>query len=882
MLAAGQDAALTGPATVSWSGHDLAGRPHAETVAGSSLTTTWDTWDHPVGLALPSGSAYTRTFDTLDQLASVTGTAGLPGASWTWGGGRLYGVETAGGVTTHLIYSGQPGVTAPPGASDSPWRLAGLSWGAGGATWGTLGYAYRGTADLPGDGAKLGRSATGDLAASLDWSWQLDAASRLIGASSGVGSDFRQGYGEADQLVTLARDDTGDSAELGSGPSGRLTERDGVTFGYDASGRRTSDDRASYRWDWRGRLAEVTISPDAGSPFAGHQIQYLYDGVGRLRARVHLGPDDGSGSRPFIEYRSFLWEGNALLEEEGWGSNDGTWDDPASDLFPRWRRTYVPGPGLDDAPAVRVEIFEPEDTPYPDATYAFLRDELGTVVGVVQDGSSTDPGLLVRYLYTPYGEAHAEAGPELRRLLFDNDRTTVDTYEQTVADPATHAAGALLLGLSLPADPATIAAGIALTDDTAGTVLAQGADYVAVGILEQPETVALLPLEGWVRGHSYRVTLTGSLTDTAGRTLTQARELALVIPAEGAVTAAAPPDLAVTYDSVAAASSDLGGRFPGGQTMLFQGLWTDPTTGLAYARNRWYDPHNAAWLSEDPLGPVDSSNLYAFVGWGPASATDPMGLRGPAVDPDTRIYRLLRSEVEENERHKEEAVQAYRDLRFLLRWDVLKYNLIDPTHSQAVALAALRLLWHGINVPLSAPGMSLMLEPEAIVAGPTKVVRVKKAAEALEELDDLARGASTVDRTVSEVEYVVDEAGRTVSAEGRIAGPHPGRSKGYRPEPTGGRTPGEHRGHLIPEGGVDDPTLVNVRENIISEARRSNLSAKKQLDTLVSRIAAQNPDAVVRLRAEPLRRAGEARPFAVTYTVTKDGEVVHAVTIINE
>ena len=248
------------------------------------------------------------------------------------------------------------------------------------------------------------------------------------------------------------------------------------------------------------------------------------------------------------------------------------------------------------------------------------------MVGVAEDGPSPDPGLLVRYLYTPSGEAHAEAGPELRRLLFDNDRTTVDTYEQTVADPATHAAGALLLGLSLPADPATIAAGIALTDDTIGTVLLQGTDYIAVPIPEQPGTLALLPLEGWQRGHSYRVTLTASLADTAGRPLTQPRDLALVIPAEGAVTAAAPPDLAVNYDSVAAASSHLGGRFPGGQTMLFQGLWADPTTGLAYARNRWYDPHNAAWMSGDPVGPVDSSNLYAFVGWGPQMGADPMGL----------------------------------------------------------------------------------------------------------------------------------------------------------------------------------------------------------------------------------------------------------------
>ena len=58
----------------------------------------------------------------------------------------------------------------------------------------------------------------------------------------------------------------------------------------------------------------------------------------------------------------------------------------------------------------------------------------------------------------------------------------------------------------------------------------------------------------------------------------------------------------------------------------FQGLWTDPVTGIAYARNRWYDARTASWLSEDPLGAVDSPNLYAFVGWGPQAGRDPMGL----------------------------------------------------------------------------------------------------------------------------------------------------------------------------------------------------------------------------------------------------------------
>ncbi len=252
------------------------------------------------------------------------------------------------------------------------------------------------------------------------------------------------------------------------------------------------------------------------------------------------------------------------------------------------------------------------------------------MVGVVEDGSSPDPDLLLRYLYTPpTGRRTRRPGRSPAGCSLTNNRTTVDTYVQTVADSATHAAGAPPLTLSLPADPATLASGVTLTD-TAGALLVEGTDYVALPLPDGPEVLALLPLAGWAREHAYRVTLTTDLADTAGRPLRPGMaDLPILIPAEGAVTAAAPPDLAIAYDSVAAASATLGGRFPGGQTLLFQGLWTDPTTGLAHARNRWYDPHNASWLSEDPLGPVDSVNLYAFVGWGPHMGTDPLGLRDP-------------------------------------------------------------------------------------------------------------------------------------------------------------------------------------------------------------------------------------------------------------
>ncbi|MFL6247285.1 MAG: RHS repeat-associated core domain-containing protein [Thermoanaerobaculia bacterium] len=42
-------------------------------------------------------------------------------------------------------------------------------------------------------------------------------------------------------------------------------------------------------------------------------------------------------------------------------------------------------------------------------------------------------------------------------------------------------------------------------------------------------------------------------------------------------------------------------------------------------RNRWFDPGTGTWLSPDPLGYRDSSNLYAFAGGDPVNRQDPLG-----------------------------------------------------------------------------------------------------------------------------------------------------------------------------------------------------------------------------------------------------------------
>jgi len=63
-----------------------------------------------------------------------------------------------------------------------------------------------------------------------------------------------------------------------------------------------------------------------------------------------------------------------------------------------------------------------------------------------------------------------------------------------------------------------------------------------------------------------------------------------------------------------------------GNTTLFQGrLWV-PELGLYSYRARWYDPELGDFLERDPLGPVDSPNLYQALGRNPINITDPQGL----------------------------------------------------------------------------------------------------------------------------------------------------------------------------------------------------------------------------------------------------------------
>ena len=613
--------------------YDLGGRPSSTTLGtGAVLTPSWDVFSRPTSVAVSSASfgtpSFGRNFDVLDRAirSEVTGSTAIPGASFGWGGrGNLTEIKT----------QGRPAF-AQSRTYDAPGRVSSFGF-ASGTPWGEVAVTHR-----PGDSYMTGRTAPANgLFGHQDFSFTPDGRLRLTSARASTLEGFALTYGSADELLRTSLESGGDLRTLTAGPSGRIASRGGVAYAYDAAGERTEDDRFLYTWTWRGELSALQVkdqwppkaSGDAPvvSPFAGDKLFFEYDALGRLTARVHKGrlaqSTDPDSSRPFISRREYLWNGPVLLsevEKDGQGAL-------------RWRRTLVPGPtGLDDAVQMRVEDFGSGTTPVL-RDFSFVRDELGTVLGLVDEKAqepSRGPPVVARYLYTPFGEAHVETGPELLSAAFDSTLTSLNGTPQNAPVPQQTVAGGVIFHFTLSLDPGTLAGGVSIErwNLSEGSWEAVPSGTFLLG-LDQSDARNLLavPLDCWAKTTRYRIRLTPTLKDELARAFQGPQgqspfDAIIEVPADGV----APPIYGRTfpfeYDAIRAAGDTVGGRVPGGMNLLFAGMWCDPVSGLYYARARWLQPRDGSWLSEDPAGSVDSENRYAYVGWRPNEYTDPWGL----------------------------------------------------------------------------------------------------------------------------------------------------------------------------------------------------------------------------------------------------------------
>jgi RHS repeat-associated protein len=697
---------------VAFTGYDAVGRPASEVVGSRApVLRQYDVWSRQTAIQLPSGvgkdpsspfAGYQRSFDNLDRLVglqSLDPTSPTPpiadlGATWAWGGSaRLYSQTTNGALKTAHRYSylGSGLGPQPGGTVTTPWRLGIVSVGSSTSStpatsapaqlWGQMGYGYR-----AGDGAKLGREVlsqtpSNNLFANQGFAYKVDNALRLTDALSGQGAmdgtftpvqtskSFTIGYGDGDEVLSMTEASavtppppgTPTQVTQQSGDEGRITQRNAVPIAYDPEGHRTEDDRFRYSWNWRGELVAIDVKPlwagrNAGdpavtSPYPEHQVRLERDALGRVFAKLHLGPRPPGATddctRAVLSKRELLWDGDTLLSEASYGPSGPYCNQTPAPI--QWRKSYVPGAsGLDDAVQMRVEVYDASGSSVvSDELYDYVRDEQGTVQSLVREprtgtGNPSSPEVVVRYLYSPYGEAYAEAGAELRRATFDETVLSVTRPDGTNASqaPGTNAPGAFRFVLSTPLDPTTIASGVTLeklTGTNPGTVPPA---ELAIGLGTSPEDILVLPLQGWERGASYRVKLTSSLRDTLGRPLAasaSASALFFAIPQTAPVLY--DVGFPAVFENHLAAGNSAGGAFPGGQPHLWQGAYTCEITGLQFKRARVYDPRTASWLSPDPLGDVDSPSVYAYVAGRPYVGVDPLGLEWTA-DSRRQLHQL--------------------------------------------------------------------------------------------------------------------------------------------------------------------------------------------------------------------------------------------------
>ncbi|WP_269765456.1 RHS repeat-associated core domain-containing protein [Burkholderia ubonensis] len=74
--------------------------------------------------------------------------------------------------------------------------------------------------------------------------------------------------------------------------------------------------------------------------------------------------------------------------------------------------------------------------------------------------------------------------------------------------------------------------------------------------------------------------------------------------------------------------------------LRFQGQQVDEETGLAYNRNRYYDPYSGRFVSKDPIGLAGGINVYQYAP-NPTGWVDPLGLSGfePKVLTSGTVFR---------------------------------------------------------------------------------------------------------------------------------------------------------------------------------------------------------------------------------------------------
>ncbi len=398
------------------------------------------------------------------------------------------------------------------------------------------------------------------------------------------------------------------------------------TFSHGNGAERVSDGRFTYEFDASGRLISATEIA-AG----GRRILYDYSANNRLVGRR---AEYGTAPNWKLEDRPAILADDALPADTTF-----VWDPITDRLAAVYAadgsliREYVHGGNAYDDP---LAVITPDGALYP------IYDEAGA--GLLQAILNSRGEVISRSVIDgAYGEDElALAGAAVDRIAIAATTSSAGTLESITVtirtteslDPATVASGARLAivdqtgavvrsSTTTPTlfdnDPSTLRWTLTSSEWTAFVASLPPTAQLSIAVTNTLRAAAwspdlpILPAPSWTTLHS-----TTTLPAEHREPLTSLATWITTLPPATTRTTAlfSAPSLA----ALATPPTQILG------TSSFQAMpFSEAATGLIYARARWYDSSTGSFLSPDPSGYADSSNLYAFAGGDPVNGRDPSG-----------------------------------------------------------------------------------------------------------------------------------------------------------------------------------------------------------------------------------------------------------------
>jgi RHS repeat-associated protein len=399
---------------------------------------------------------------------------------------------------------------------------------------------------------------------------------------------------------------------------------------------RTDDARYHYDFDEKEHLRAITekLIPN-GTQSRLIRVRYSFDGFGRIVGRrVEVAPI--SNGQPPIERDWTLATPDVVATQPLPAATSFVWD-PVTDnllaIFPEGAsrtaaaplRQFIHGSMAMDDP---IEVVTADARLFP----IFDEPGAGTLQAVINESGQIAGRRLTADPYAENQYTIAAPAVDQVKLTQNPDRSVAITLHATEPlDATTIAAGTRLAALAANgtvvrtssavaalSDPNTITWTLTPADWTALTTNASSLSIAATSSLRSTTFGLQIP----ILPATPEMSSTGNVSSTAAFPV-EIREPIAAIESQFAATNTDTPFTLTTLSAIATPNDII----PSLILSPFQALpFVEPFTGFAYARERFYDPRTGNFISPDPLGNIDSANLYAFAGGDPINGRDPQGL----------------------------------------------------------------------------------------------------------------------------------------------------------------------------------------------------------------------------------------------------------------